>query len=432
MPSAQLVSSFGLLMTAGLSFAFVLLVPPADASQWRDAPLAGVALHLIAPEWLRLIPLLAVVFSAVAFLTAGCRSAAAGAQTVLARLADEGLLDPEFRRLHVRFGTPFRLIDAAAATQVAIVLVSGGEGPWLARAYGIAIGWCAVVKTVALIRFRFLRPGPRAYRVPLNFAVGRREWPVGLMLLALVVAAGTFCLVATLDGPSIGAIGVIAGLTALFAVSERVVAGRPPADAPTLDEFQLLPTEDVTLRQVEATDKGLALAREEFEREWNPDLHIKLERVSSEEARVIVTNLAKTSVLLQLLQLRKLSHAMPFERFRLNDPLVGGMTWSQETGKRILACTGYEFDGPLAASVTFYAAGRMYRTDWFRAQIVVREGRIVSLEPSTMSSRRVRQIERKGPERRREFVQDVAGSGEIGEIEETAENKEEKASAAGA
>jgi hypothetical protein len=184
---------------------------------------------------------------------------------------------------------------------------------------------------------------------------------------------------------------------------------------------------------VEATDKGLALAREEFEREWNPDLHIKLERVSSEEARVIVTNLAKTSVLLQLLQLRKLSHAMPFERFRLNDPLVGGMTWSQETGKRILACTGYEFEGPLAASVTFYAAGRMYRTDWFRAQIVVREGRLVSLEPSTMPSRRVRQIERKGPERRREFVQDVAGSGEIGEIEETAENKkEEKASAAGA
>ena len=49
-----------------------------------------------------------------------------------------------------------------------------------------------------------------------------------------------------------------------------------------------------TLRYVEATDKGLALAREEFEREWNPDLHIKMERVSSEEARVIVTNLAKT------------------------------------------------------------------------------------------------------------------------------------------
>jgi hypothetical protein len=163
-----------------------------------------------------------------------------------------------------------------------------------------------------------------------------------------------------------------------------------------------------TLRYVEATDKGLNLAREEFEREWTPDLHIKLERVSSTEARVVVTNLARSSVLLQLLQLRKISHAVPFERCRLNDPLVGGMTWTEEMGKRILACTGKEFEGPIAASMTFYAAGRMFRTDWFRSHIQVRDGRILALEPSTMPARRVRVIERKGPERRREFVQDVA------------------------
>ncbi len=172
-----------------------------------------------------------------------------------------------------------------------------------------------------------------------------------------------------------------------------------------------------TLRYVESTDKGLALAREEFEREWTPDLHIKLERVSATEAKVIVTNLAKSSVLLQLLQLRKLSHAMPFERCRLNDPLVGGMTWSQEMGKRILACTDADFEGPIAASMTFYAAGRMFRTDWFRSNIQVREGRILSLEPSNMPARRVRVIERKGPERRREFVQDVTADAAPGKVE---------------
>jgi hypothetical protein len=183
-----------------------------------------------------------------------------------------------------------------------------------------------------------------------------------------------------------------------------------------------------TLRYVEATDKSLALAREEFEREWTPDLHVKLERVSPTEARIIVTNLAKTSVLLQLLQLRKLTHAVPFERFRVNDPLVGGMTWSQEMGKSILSCTGYEFEGPIAAAMTFYAAGRMYRTDWFRAHVVVREGRLVSLEPSNMPTRRVRQVERKGqPERRREFVQDVTASANP---EKNQEKPEEKSFAA--
>jgi len=178
-----------------------------------------------------------------------------------------------------------------------------------------------------------------------------------------------------------------------------------------------------TLRYVEATDKGLALAREEFEREWTPDLHIKLERVSATEAKVVVTNLAKSSVLLQLLRLRRLSHAMPFERCRLNDPLVGGMTWSQEMGKRILACTDSDFEGPIAASITFYAAGRMFRTDWFRSTIQVREGRIVSLEPSNMPARRVRVVERKGPERRREFVQDVTATVDPDKVDSTPDPK---------
>jgi hypothetical protein len=197
-----------------------------------------------------------------------------------------------------------------------------------------------------------------------------------------------------------------------------------PVIATVVTTFFSVILAQATLRYVEATDKGLALAREEFEREWSPDLHIKLERVSATEAKVIVTNLAKTSVLLQLLQLRKLSHAMPFERCRLNDPLVGGTTWTQEMGRRIVACTGHEFEGPIAISATFYAAGRMYRTDWFRSQIQVREGRIIALEPSNMPTRRVRQVERKGPERRREFVQDVTA--DAAKVESKPEAKSEE------
>ena len=164
-----------------------------------------------------------------------------------------------------------------------------------------------------------------------------------------------------------------------------------------------------TLRYAEATDKSLALAREEFEREWSPELHIKLDRLSASETRVVVTNLAKISVLLQLLQLRKLSQAVPFERCFLNDPLVGGMTWTQDIGKRLVVCTGPEFEGLIAASVTFYSSGRMFRTDWFRFYIQVSNGQIVRLNPTNVPARRVRVLEnRKGPERRREFAQDVA------------------------
>ena len=164
-----------------------------------------------------------------------------------------------------------------------------------------------------------------------------------------------------------------------------------------------------TLRYVEATDKSLDLAREEFEREWSPELHLKFERVSSSETHIIVTNLAKQSVLLQLLQIRQVNLLVPFERCILNEPLVGGRTWVEEMGKRIVACTGPDFEGQIAACMTFFASGRMFRTDWFRFHIEVDGGRIVRLDPSNIPARRVRVVtNRQGVERRKELVQDVA------------------------
>lgn len=172
-----------------------------------------------------------------------------------------------------------------------------------------------------------------------------------------------------------------------------------------------------TLRYVAATDKGLALAREEFEREWSPELHLKLERITPTEARIVVTNLAKLSVLLQLLQIRKITFLVPFERCVLNDPLVGGMTWTQDVGKRLIACSGDDFQGQIAASMTFFASGRMFRTDWFRFHITVERGRILRLDPSNIPARRVRVLtNREGAERRRDFVQDVAAGADAAKI----------------
>src|SRR5258708_19707961 len=54
-----------------------------------------------------------------------------------------------------------------------------------------------------------------------------------------------------------------------------------------------------TLRYVEATDKGLALAREEFERECSPDFHIKLDRLSPPQPRFISPNLPNISPFFQ-------------------------------------------------------------------------------------------------------------------------------------
>ena len=163
-----------------------------------------------------------------------------------------------------------------------------------------------------------------------------------------------------------------------------------------------------TLRQVEATDKGLQLAREEFEREWMPEVHVKLQRRSATDVDAVVTNLARPSVLLQLVQIRKLSHAGLSERLVLNDPLVGGMTWTENIGSRLIEAIGSEFDGQIAAAVTFYAAGRMFRTDWFRFKLLIHNGSVLRLEAASLPARRVRVVHGEHRARRDRLATDVS------------------------
>jgi hypothetical protein len=168
-----------------------------------------------------------------------------------------------------------------------------------------------------------------------------------------------------------------------------------------------------TLRYAAASDKSLALAREEFEREWSPELHLKLEQISGREAKLVVTNLAKISVLLQMVQLRKLSMGVPSLRYFLNEPLVGGTTWTDELGKRFFECTGENYAGVVAVSITFYVSGRLFRTDWFRFRTEVSDERIVKIHPVSIAARRVRVLEtRKNGKRRQELVVDVVGAGD--------------------
>jgi hypothetical protein len=89
------------------------------------------------------------------------------------------------------------------------------------------------------------------------------------------------------------------------------------------------------------------------------------------------------------------------------------MTWTQNFQRRLITATGDDFDGPIAASITFFASGRRFRTDWFRFQIKVKRGQIIDLEPITMAARRVQVLEPETCEpksdRELELVRDVVG-----------------------
>ena len=249
---ARLVSTYTLVVTTALAFLGVALIPGAELRAWTSAPLAGIALHVIGPAWLRALLLAAVAAAGAAFLAATVRSTSLGAQGVLARLVDEGVLPDRWRSLHPRFGTPYRLVDATTVAQLGIVLISGGEIAWLARAYAIGVVVSALLKIAALVRYRFIRREPRAYRTPINLRVGRVEWPIGLIAAGVLLAAPVGGLLLVVDAPSVAGLAVVATLTAMLSVSARAASAASPSDAAGLDPFQLLPADDVDLRHVQA------------------------------------------------------------------------------------------------------------------------------------------------------------------------------------
>ena len=185
--TARLVCLLSFVITGVAAVVIGAAVPDAARAVWLDAPLAGLAAHVLGPPPVRVVLMSAIVVAAVLLMMAAIRNSMAGVQGVVSRLIEERLLSPALQTHHPRYGTPWRVIDATALIQIAIVLVSAGQPAWLVAAYAVGLLWSAAFKIAALIRFRSLRRVPPVFRVPFNVTVAGRVRPIGLWLAGVLV-----------------------------------------------------------------------------------------------------------------------------------------------------------------------------------------------------------------------------------------------------
>src|SRR4029078_6035559 len=82
------------------------------------------------------------------------------AETILARLSQQGLLSGGLRLPHPPFGTLARLADAAALAVVVTVLASSGRVPWLSSAYAVLVAVVLLFSLSGLVRLRIRRARP--------------------------------------------------------------------------------------------------------------------------------------------------------------------------------------------------------------------------------------------------------------------------------
>ncbi len=247
--TSLLVILFSLAGTTLLAFAFILLVPQPDVHNWVDAPLAGIAAHLAAPDWVRHLFSVLLACAAFLMLVPAAREALQDAEQTLRQLSMWHALPETLSLPHPKLGTLARAIDVTAAAAIVILIASNGRVAWLARAYTIAIAATLVIKIAALVRLRTMRPAARPFSAPFNLHIGSHELPLGLLAAAILLASGGLALLLVADLPAIAAAGLVLGLVGLFTMSARNIAASPAAEP---DVLELLSSSDVLLRQVDA------------------------------------------------------------------------------------------------------------------------------------------------------------------------------------
>lgn len=228
---------FSVLFTGMLTFISALIIP-ADliAGKYAENLLSGLALELQGPYWGRLGMQVLVVLSGVLMLVGAVNTSFVGANGVLNRVAEDGILHDWFRHLHKKFGTTHRIVNIIAVIQVVIILISGGDIFLLGEAYAFGVLASMSFNTMSMIILRFRRRDEeREWMFPLNFRYNNVYVPVGLMLVLLVLLSATGMNLFTKKIATMSGLAFTAVFFTIFQVSEKMNEKKAQFYAPDED-----------------------------------------------------------------------------------------------------------------------------------------------------------------------------------------------------
>ncbi|MBI5242915.1 MAG: amino acid permease [Elusimicrobia bacterium] len=187
--AAVFIFLFAFILTTASSFLATSIIPDADRVRYLDNLLGGLAMFQEGPRYARLLLQTFVVVVGAMILSGAVNTSIVGANSVLGRVAEDGILADWFRWLHPKYGTTHRTINLVAGLQVAAILISRGDVYFLGEAYAFGLLWSFVFLTASGVILRFKDRAPREWMVPLNIPVGPLRFPAGMILILLVLLA---------------------------------------------------------------------------------------------------------------------------------------------------------------------------------------------------------------------------------------------------
>ena len=236
----------------GINSLFASMVVPEEELQgvYNDNALSGLAMHLVGSHTLLLVLQGFVVFVGFLILAGAVNTALIGANSVLNRVAEDGVLHEWFRKPQKKFGTSHRIINTLAILQLLIIILSRGNIFLLGEAYAFGVIWSFIMMAYSVIVLRFKQNSRREWKVPLNIRIGKVEIPVGLGLVFTVLFLLGIVNLFTKPYATVGGISFTIILYVVFKVSEAANKKLADKHRPELERFNVFGQNQLTVEAI--------------------------------------------------------------------------------------------------------------------------------------------------------------------------------------
>jgi amino acid transporter len=222
-------------------FACIIISPEDIRNLYADNLLGGLAMRLAGPELLKLAFHIFVVIVGVLILSGAVNTSIIGANGVMNRVAEDGVLLDWFRKPHKRFGTTHRIVNTITLLQIATIIVSRGDVYLLGEAYAFGVVWSFFLKSLGVLALRYQRHD-QEYKFPFNIHLGKVEIPIGLGLTTMVLGFVAIANLFSKEYATKYGVGFTLILFAVFTISERINTrnrARQHLEKKSLEEFNL-------------------------------------------------------------------------------------------------------------------------------------------------------------------------------------------------
>jgi nucleotide-binding universal stress UspA family protein len=230
---------YSLLFTSLVSFFAVMIIPDKVRPEYFGNLIGGIAMFLSGPTWARLSFRAFVVLVGVLILAGAQNTSIVGANGVLNRMAEDGILTSGFQKPHRHFGTSYRVINLIVGMQLLTIVATKGNVFILAGLYAFGVIWSFALLSLAVVVLRYKDPVNREWRVPGNPKIFGREVPVGLIVISLVLFTTAFVNLFTKSEATIAGVSFSALFFAIFTYSEHRVAKARKGKPEGLAQFRV-------------------------------------------------------------------------------------------------------------------------------------------------------------------------------------------------